>query len=140
MKKMVIVFILGSVVKGLLLFLTVLANDIAALFPFLIFFALVGLVDRRILIEIQPLIKSPNWLKLTGFTYGTFVSILWITGPLFRTYNYIFSIEPTGDGSMPTAPLVVFLLLGFIVAAMTAIMWMRKTKTAANAAHVTYDS
>jgi len=129
------VFILGSIVKGSLLFLTVLANDIVVLLPYLIFFILVALVDRRILIEIQSVMKSPNWLKMTGFTYGTFVANLWITGPLFRAYNYIFSIEPTGDGSMPTAPLVIFLLLGFIIAAATTIMWIRKAKTTAGSVH-----
>lgn len=136
MKKMFTVFVLGSLVKGLLLFLTVLANDIVVVLPYLIFFILVWLVDRRMLNEIQSALKSPNWLKLTGFTYGTFVAILWITGPLFRVYNYIFSIEPTGDGSMPTAPLVVFLLLGFIIAAVTTIIWIRKTKTTANGVHM----
>ena len=133
MKKLFIIFVLGSIVKGSLLFLTVLAGDIVPLLlPYLIFFLLIVLVDRRILREVQPLMKAPNWLKLTGFTFGTFVAILWITGPLFRAYNFISSIEPTGDASMPTAPLVIFLLLGLVIASVTTLVWVRKTKTTVN--------
>lgn len=82
MKKFVIAFIVGSLSKGLLMFLLILSNDYTSNHIFaewLIWFLVFGFADWILLNSIKSEFERINWLKLIPFTYGTFVMILWIT-------------------------------------------------------------
>ena len=91
MKTIVITFIIGALSKGILLFLVILFGDYTPnhiLLYFSVYFLVFGFADWMILNSIKSELQKINWLKLIPLTFGTFVMVLWITGPLFQFYNW----------------------------------------------------
>jgi len=129
MKKRIITFILSSLLKGVLLYLIILLGNLIPSFPgflrFILFILLILLIDWIAFSIISPSLREGQWIKLSSFAFGTFIMILFITGPLFRIQNYLLDIQ-TDKPDMPMPSLIGFFLFGCIVSAINTTIWARK--------------
>jgi len=128
MKKLIATFILTSFLKGVLLYLIILLGNLTPSIPgplrFLMFILLLIFVDWKVFSIISSSFEKIKWLKLSAFSFGTFIMILFITGPLFRIHNKIFEIQPKGNAEMPN--LIPFFIFGLVLSAIVTIIWTRK--------------
>ncbi len=136
MKRLIPTFLIISLIKSLLLFLIILSGDwfpnINILLRFLIFFIILWFVDNVTIARIPQSIKI-SWIKSSLFLFGTYVLILFITGPLFLLYNKLFDIQPDSDVQTPTAGIIGFLIIGLIMSTINSVLKMKKLKrTTAN--------
>ena len=129
MKKLIITFILSSLSKGILLYLIILLGNLIPSFPgfirFIMFILLVIFNDWIVFSIISPSIERGKWIKLCAFAFGTFIMVLYITGPIFRIHNYLFNIIPK-EPNMPMPSLIAFFIFAFIISAITSTIWTRK--------------
>ena len=132
MAKTVLVFVLSSIVKGLILFTSVFIGDF---FPesnlmlrFIASLVLMGLVDWFALGQVKSLLGGPNYFKSFTFGYLTFVGTLWIPGPLFQLYNSLTEKVVEGQPEMPTSALMVYLVFGLITTLISTATWTKKNK------------
>jgi len=137
MKKLIIIFIIISLIKGGLLFISILTSDWIPTLPILlktlVFFILIWFVDNITLTKLNSVLVKPGWFKLTTFLFGTYVMILFVTGPLFILYNWIFNIQADTNAKMPTTALIGFLILGLIMTSINSAMTIkRQIRTTAN--------
>jgi len=72
-------------------------------------------MDWKTLSIINHRIDNLNWLKSTGFIFGTFFFIPWITSFLFQIYNYLFSIQFEGETTMTTPSFFGLYVFGLII-------------------------
>ena len=91
---------------------------------FLMFILLLILVDWKVFSIISSSLEKIKWLKLCAFSFGTFIMILFITGPLFRIHNKIFEIQPKGNSEMPS--IIPFFIFGLVLSAIVTTIWTRK--------------
>ncbi len=129
MKKLIITFILSSHSKGILLYLIILLGNLIPSFPgflrLIMFILLIIFNDWIVFSIISPSLKRGKWIKLCSFAYGTFIMILFITGPLFSMHNYLFNII-TNEPNMPKSSLIGFFIFGFIISIIASTIWTRK--------------
>jgi len=131
MKRLLTIFILASLLKGILLYLTILfhtriAPSLPILLTYLVLFIVLSLIDWKVLNSISSLIRTASQIKLLAFIYGTFVMVLFITGTMFQIHNKIFDVQPKGEVNMPPSALIIFLLIGLVFSLITFSMWIRK--------------
>ncbi|MDA3943242.1 MAG: hypothetical protein PF694_06840 [Bacteroidetes bacterium] len=137
MKKTIFFFIISSIVKGNLLFLTIFLGDyltgIPILLRFLVYFIIIGIFDWQILKQIKDQLIKKRLIKALTFTYLSLIATLWVTGPLFKIYNYASGIIIEEEIKIPTAGIIIYLIFGLITSLITTIIWIRKNnKTAVN--------
>jgi hypothetical protein len=124
--KLTKIFIITSLIKGILLYLTILLDNIIGdtfiLLKFLFFLIIVGLIDYKTITILQK-IKTINTFLTGLFIYVTFIAILWITGPIFQLHNYLLEIEITEEPTMPPSAIVVFLVVGLLNSISTVATW-----------------
>jgi len=137
MKGIIINFILSSLIKGILLFITILTGDIVEVIPimlrFLFYFVIIGILDWQMLKRIKSEIIEFRLIKAIVFSYLSFVAVLWITGPLFQLYNYITKTVVEGEPEMPSSALIIFLTFGLITSITSSLTWTKmNNKKAAN--------
>ena len=132
MKKIVGNFIVASFIKGIVLFGIILFGDyfesIPILLRILFFFIIIGLLDLQMMNRIKDEIKTYRFVKSLTFSYLTFVTILWITGPLFQLYNYFTETIVEGEAQMPTSSLLTFLAFGLLTSFIVSITWTKNNK------------
>jgi hypothetical protein len=132
MKKIIGNYIVASIIKGVVLFGIILLGDyfeaIPILLRFIFYFIIIGLLDWQMMNRIKDEITTYLFTKSLAFSYLTFVTILWITGPLFQLYNYLTDTIVEGEPQMPTSALVIFLVFGLITSFIVSITWTKKNK------------
>lgn len=121
-----------SLIKGILLFGIILLGDYFETTPillrFILYFIIIGLLDWQILNRIKDEITTYRFIKSLAFSFLTFVTILWITGPLFLLYNHLTDTQIEGEPQMPTSALLIFLAFGLISSLIVSITWTKKIK------------
>ncbi len=131
MKQLILAFLIISLIKSLLLFVIILGGDwfpnFNGLLRFLIFFTILWFADNLTITRITKSIKI-SWIKSSLFLFGTYVLILFITGPLFLLYNKLFDIQPDSDVETPTAGIIGFLIIGLIMSTINSVLTMKKLK------------
>jgi hypothetical protein len=130
--KLTKIFVISSLIKGILLYLTILLDNIIGdtfiLLKYLVFLLIVGLIDYKTITILQK-IKTIN-IFLTGlFIYGSFIAILWITGPIFQLHNYLLEIEISEETTMPPSAIVIFLIVGLLNSISTVATWKIRHKS-----------
>lgn len=130
MKKLIVLFVVFSLVKGGIMFINVLTGNLFQELPFLIriilFFATIWLVDYIILKKISPLFTKPSWIKFTLFLFGTYLTITFITAHLFIIYNWLLNIQVDTDASMSYTSFIIFLIPGLIIAGINSAIVVRR--------------
>lgn len=133
MAKPILVFLLSSIVKGLILFTSVFIGEF---FPesnpmlrFITSLVIMGFVDWLALGQVKNYLGGLNYYKSFAFGYLTFVGTLWIPGPLFQLYNSMTEKVVDGQPEMPTSALIVYLVFGLITTLISTATWTRKNKT-----------
>jgi hypothetical protein len=126
MKKLLSIFLIASILKGILLYLLILFLPTAL--TYLVFFLTLCIIDWKIMAIVSRKLKDVRWYKLLVFTFFTFIPVLWITATLFRLHNSIFNIVTKGDANMPIGALFIFVLCGLIFSIFTIIIWQKRRK------------
>jgi len=99
---------------------------------FLAFFIILWFVDSATILRITQSINI-SWIKSSIFLFGTYVLILFITGPLFLLYNKLLDIQPDSVVKTPTAGIVGFLIIGLIISIINSTVKMKELgRTTAN--------
>ena len=132
MKRIIYLFIIISLIKGGLLFITILTGDwfpsIPILLRYLLFFVLIWFVDTYSLKRLVSIIKKIHWIVMTVFLFGSYVMILFTTGPLFILYYWLLNFEPENYVEMPKPALIGFLIIGLIISFINSIIAFKKNK------------
>ncbi|CAN5323690.1 hypothetical protein BH10BAC4_BH10BAC4_03950 [soil metagenome] len=124
MKKRVLAFTVVVIIKGILLMLIVLMWKSQSIYfllgRLLIFFAITGLVDWKVLNMVRKGIKNPNWLVLASFSYGSYVVLVWIVEIGFELYNSGLPVREIGQARFSVMSLVLFVLIGLLTSSAIA--------------------
>lgn len=132
MKRTVIYFILNSLIKGLVLFISILFKEFLP-YNLFFYFVIIGFIDWQMFGLINKDLAKNILIKALAFSYLSFIATLWITGPLFQLYNYLTNTIVEGEPHMPTSALVIFLICGLITSLTSSITWIKMIKkTTAN--------
>ncbi len=131
MRKLISIFLFISLIKSLLLFLIILSGvwfpNIHFLLRILTFYIILLFIDNATIARITDSIKA-SWIISSIFLFGTYVLILFITGPLFFLYNKLLNIQPDSDVKTPTAGIIGFLIIGLIISTISSVVKMKKSK------------
>lgn len=132
MKRTVIYFILNSLIKGLVLFISILFKEFIP-YNLFFYFVIIGFIDWQMFGLINKELAKNILIKAIAFSYLSFIATLWITGPLFQLYNSLTNTIVEGEPHMPTSALVFFLICGLITSLTSSITWIKMNKkTTAN--------
>lgn len=128
MKKITTSFILSSLLKGFSLHLIILLGKFSPasllLLRFLLFILAICFIDWKIFSKISTAIEKWKWIILSTFSFGTFISGLFITSSIFIVHNKIFGIQAKEDVNMPS--IIPVLLFGAVLSAILTTIWTKK--------------
>ena len=124
-------FFIGSLMKGVLMFLLILVDDSNSitLLDSCLHFFFFGLTDWILLHQIKSIFRKVSWIRAIPITFGAFSMILFITGPIFSIYNWIFSIPSDGPVSVAISSIVYFLIYGFIISVISTLLWVKRNNS-----------